>query len=337
MRQQHFDPVFDIRDLSVRFPVKSGLFGRGAKAVHAIENFSLTIRRGETLGVVGESGCGKSTLARTIMGLVGATTGEIRFRSKEGPFAADGIDLARASSADWKKVRRKVQIVFQDPYSSLSPKQSVGNIIGEPLIVHGIADWRRRVTTLLDLVGLSAGDFNRYPHEFSGGQRQRIMIARAIALDPEVLIADEAVSALDVSIRLQIINLLNRLKRELGLTLIFISHDLGIVRMISDRIAIMYLGRLAEIGENEEIFAASRHPYTRMLIRSTPIPDPDRRIAHTDTFGELPSPIDPPSGCVFHPRCPLADAICSAEEPKAVALSASHGSLCHHTEALAGR
>jgi oligopeptide/dipeptide ABC transporter ATP-binding protein len=337
MGQQSFDPVIDIRDLSVRFPVKSGFFGRGGKAVHAIENFSLAIRRGETLGVVGESGCGKSTLARTIMGLVTASSGEIRFRPKASPFGTEGVDLVRASAADWKKVRRKVQIVFQDPYSSLSPKQSVGKIIGEPLIVHGIAGWRRRVAELLELVGLSARDFDRYPHEFSGGQRQRIMIARAIALDPEVLIADEAVSALDVSIRLQIINLLNRLKRELGLTLIFISHDLGVVRLISDRIAIMYLGRLAEIGENEEVFAVSRHPYTRMLIRSTPIPDPDRRIAHTDSFGELPSPIDPPSGCVFHPRCPFADETCSATEPAAVAISGSHRSLCHHTEALAGR
>jgi len=334
MEQQITDNVFDIRRLVVRFPVKDGFFGHGKRVVHAIEDFSLTVRRGETLGIVGESGCGKSTLARTLMGLASISSGEIQFRPQSDKSTAREYNLAGASSADWREVRRKVQIVFQDPYSSLSPKQQVGKIIGEPLIVQGIAGWQDKVRALLELVGLSHRDFDRYPHEFSGGQRQRIMIARAIALDPEVLIADEAVSALDVSIRIQIINLLNRLKQELGLTLIFISHDLGVVRLISDRIAIMYLGHLAEIGGNEEIFKRSRHPYTRMLIRSTPIPDPDQRVAFTEARGEVPSPITPPSGCVFHTRCSFAKDLCKQQEPQPVPVSKSHSAFCHFNLSL---
>ncbi|SMF36517.1 oligopeptide transport system ATP-binding protein [Tistlia consotensis] len=330
------DPVLEIDRLSVRFPVKHGLFGLGRREVHAVEDFSLTIRRGETIGIVGESGCGKSTLARTIMGLNTPAAGSLRFRPQDRSLGPEGLDLAKASSADWKKVRRKVQIVFQDPFSSLSPKQKVGSIVAEPLIVQGPSfcrDPQARAVDLLERVGLSRRDFDRYPHEFSGGQRQRIMIARAIALDPEVLIADEAVSALDVSIRLQIITLLDELKEVLGLTLIFISHDLGVVRVVSDRIAIMYLGRLAEVGANREVFAAPRHPYTRMLLASTPIPDPDRRPAEAPAFGELPSPIDPPPGCVFHPRCGLADATCRQIVPPPVEVAPGHRARCHHTGA----
>ncbi|MCD1636469.1 ATP-binding cassette domain-containing protein [Martelella mediterranea] len=325
------DTVLDICDLSVRFDVGGGFMGRGRKVLKAVEGFNLKVRRGETLGVVGESGCGKSTLARALMGLVPVHSGRIGFYPTASGFGPEGLDLARCGKSAWKKAHRAIQIVFQDPFSSLSPKQTVGNIVGEPLIVHGVAPrgWRERVCELLDMVGLSGADFDRYPHEFSGGQRQRIMIARAIALEPEVLIADEAVSALDVSIQLQVIRLLEELKQKLGLTLIFISHDLSVVRALSDRVVIMYLGRRVEVGPGRRIFTDPRHPYTRMLIRSTPVPDPDFRLEEMESFGELPSPIAPPPGCPFHPRCAHAQELCSARLPEPRPLEAGHVAACH--------
>ncbi len=331
--------VLSIHALSVRFNVGGGFLGRGRKVLRAVEDFSLDVRRGETIGIVGESGCGKSTLARALMGLAPIRSGSVRFFPRDRHFGPAGIELAKATAREWSEIRRRVQIVFQDPFSSLSPKLTVGRIIAEPLEVHGTlprALLRKRVEELMELVGLSPADRNRYPHEFSGGQRQRIMIARAIALDPEVLIADEAVSALDVSIRLQIIRLLEELKERLGLTLIFISHDLSVVRAISDRVAIMYLGRPVELGDAETIFAGSAHPYTQMLIRATPVPDPDQRMLHEEIRGELPSPIAPPPGCSFHPRCRYADAICTTRMPD---LSGhpegeGHAVRCHHAEAI---
>lgn len=330
------DTILDIRDLSVHFTVGGGFMGWGKKVLKAVEDFDLQVRRGETLGVVGESGCGKSTLARALMGLVPMHSGRIAFHPKISEIGSEGLDLATCSKSDWKKAHRAMQIIFQDPFSSLSPKQTVGHIVGEPLIVHGVAPrgWRERVRELLDMVGLSVADFDRYPHEFSGGQRQRVMIARAIALEPEVLIADEAVSALDVSIQLQVIRLLEELKQKLGLTLIFISHDLSVVRALSDRVMIMYLGRRVEVGPGHQIFSDPRHPYTRMLIRSTPVPDPDLRPEDVDSFGELPSPISPPPGCPFHPRCRYAQGICKTEMPAQKALGAAHEAACHFAPEL---
>ncbi|MGI3171112.1 ABC transporter ATP-binding protein [Pseudooceanicola sp. C21-150M6] len=336
MTDPTLDHVLNIRDLSVHFPVGGGFMGRGKKILKAVEGFDLRVRRGETLGVVGESGCGKSTLARALMGLVPIKDGHIGFHPRTSEIGPGGLDLAAASRAEWKKAHRAMQIVFQDPFSSLSPKQTVGQTVGEPLIVHGVAPrgWRERVGELLDMVGLSAADFDRYPHEFSGGQRQRIMIARAIALEPEVLIADEAVSALDVSIQLQVIRLLEDLKAKLGLTLIFISHDLSVVRALSDRVVIMYLGRPVEVGEGHQIFSDPRHPYTRMLIRSTPVPDPDFRLEQMESFGELPSPIAPPPGCPFHTRCAHATDICKTTLPGPVRLSDTHHAACHFATEL---
>lgn len=329
--------VLSIRDLSVHFTIGGGVFGRGRKTLRAVEDFGLGVDRGETLGVVGESGCGKSTLARALLGLVPVHSGELRFWPRDGYFGPDGIDLAKASLRDWREIRRRIQIVFQDPFSSLSPKLTVGKIIAEPLEVHGTvprAMLRKRVGELMELVGLSPADHARYPHEFSGGQRQRIMIARAIALDPEVLIADEAVSALDVSIRLQVIRLLEELKERLGLTLIFISHDLSVIRSLSDRVVIMYLGRPVELGATETIFTTSAHPYTHMLIRATPVPDPDIRILHEEIRGELPSPIAPPPGCSFHPRCPFSVDICSLSMPELAPVThdSGHQARCHLAE-----
>jgi len=331
------DRILSIRHLSVRYALANGFLGFGKKELSAVCDIDLDIHRGETIGIVGESGCGKSTLARALMGLVPISDGAVQYRPDGNGGNGKEIDLSRCKSRkDWARVHRQIQMVFQDPFSSLSPKQHIGKIIAEPLIVHGFsqAQWQERVTELLTLVGLSGSDFRRYPHEFSGGQRQRIMIARALALSPRMLIADEAVSALDVSIQLQIIKLLDSLKRELGLTLIFISHDLSVVNAISDRVAVMYLGRIVEVGPADVVFRRSRHPYARMLVRSTPIPDPDRKIVDVEITGELPSPISPPSGCSFHPRCPFAQDICARKKPALIALEDGHFSACHFAHEL---
>ena len=291
--------------------------------VRAVTDVSLTIAPGEVLGVVGESGCGKSTLGRTLLRLIEPTGGSIRF---------EGEDLAGASRARLKAMRRDMQIVFQDPFGSLNPRHTVGYIIGEPLVVHRVGDRasrRQRVAELLNLVGLPAGSEKRYPHEFSGGQRQRIAIARALALEPKLLVADEAVSALDVSIQSQIINLIAELRKRLGLAIMFISHDLSVIRHVSDRIAVMYLGRIVEIGPAEEIMERPRHPYTQALLSAIPRPG----VARTGRIvlqGELPDPANPPSGCAFHTRCPRVMDICHTQLPALAPRGQSTGeTACH--------
>jgi oligopeptide transport system ATP-binding protein len=310
------------------FPIKSGiLIQREVARVHAVDDVSLELRAGETLGLVGESGCGKSTLARCIARLYDITSGSVVF---------EGADISRYSRRQLRPVRRDLQMIFQDPYASLNPRKRVGAIIADPLRIHrtGSRDQiRRRVLELLEVVGLSAEHVNRYPHEFSGGQRQRIGVARALALRPKLVIADEPVSALDVSIRAQVINLLDDLQDGLGLTYIFIAHDLGVVRHVSDRIAVMYLGKIVEISPAEELYKRPVHPYTEALLSAVPVPDPDISASRQRIVleGDVPSPISPPSGCRFHPRCRYATSICTTDEPQLT----RHGSLghlaaCHH-------
>jgi oligopeptide transport system ATP-binding protein len=311
----------------------SALRRGGSEYVHAVDGVSLDVRRGETVGIVGESGCGKSTLGRLFVRLLEPTGGTVRFR---------GDDITRLSRTELRPYRRELQMIFQDPYASLNPRKRVGQIIADPLEIHGDGsrkDVRRRVGKLLEVVGLSAEHVDRYPHEFSGGQRQRIGVARALALHPRLIIADEPVSALDVSIRAQVINLLDELQEELNLTYIFIAHDLGVVRHVSDRIAVMYLGKIVEISPAEELYQRPIHPYTEALLSAVPIPDPDlsARREHIVLEGDVPSPIVPPSGCRFHPRCRYATEICSQQEPPLVAHgSAGHMAACHHPLNLGG-
>ena len=310
------------------FPIRYGvLIPREVGRVHAVDDVSLELRAGETLGLVGESGCGKSTLARCLARIYDVTSGSIEF---------EGTDISKYSRRDLRPIRRDLQMVFQDPYASLNPRKRVGTIISDPLRVHraGSRDQiRKRVIELLDLVGLSEEHINRYPHEFSGGQRQRIGVARALALKPKLVIADEPVSALDVSIRAQVINLLDDLQDELGLTYIFIAHDLGVVRHVSDRIAVMYLGKIVEISPAEELYERPVHPYTEALLSAVPIPDPDLSARRQQIVleGDVPSPISPPTGCRFHPRCRYATDICKIEEPPLVLRgSTGHLAACHH-------
>jgi oligopeptide transport system ATP-binding protein len=310
------------------FPIKYGvLIQREVARVHAVDDVSLELRAGETLGLVGESGCGKSTLARCIARLHELTSGTLTF---------EGADISKLSRRQLRPVRRELQMVFQDPYASLNPRKRVGAIIADPLRVHRAGtkeQIRNRVNELLEVVGLSADHVNRYPHEFSGGQRQRIGVARALALRPKLVIADEPVSALDVSIRAQVINLLDDLQDELGLTYIFIAHDLGVVRHVSDRIAVMYLGKIVEMSPAEELYQRPVHPYTEALLSAVPVPDPDLSAARQQIVleGDVPSPISPPSGCRFHPRCRYATEICRTEEPPLVLRgSPGHVAACHH-------
>jgi oligopeptide/dipeptide ABC transporter ATP-binding protein len=318
-------PLLEIEDLRVHFPLRRGIFGRPQGAVRAVDGVSLTMARGETLGLVGESGCGKSTLGNAILRIVEPSGGAIRL---------GGVDLARLEGEELRAARRKAQMVFQDPFASLDPRMRIGDSIGEPLLVHGIArgtDLRARVGDLLARVGLQPEHADRYPHEFSGGQRQRLVIARALALSPDLVICDEPVSALDVSVRGQILNLLLDLQRSLGTAFLFISHDLSVVRHVSDRIAVMYLGRIVEIAPRDTLFARPRHPYTQALIRAIPLPDPKVQRARRRILlsGEIPSPARPPSGCSFHTRCPLATERCRTETP--VLAPAGDGSrvACH--------
>jgi oligopeptide/dipeptide ABC transporter ATP-binding protein len=304
------------------------LMRRPARTLKAVQDVSLDVRRGETLGIVGESGCGKSTLARCLVRLYEPDRGSLRFR---------GEDVLALSGAARRSYNRRVQMIFQDPYSSLNPRISVRDCLAEALFVHRVvpaADIPARVDRLLDLVHLPREAGSRYPHEFSGGQRQRIGIARALAVEPDVIIADEPVSALDVSVQAQIVNLLLELQNELGLALVFITHDLRLVHHIAHRIAVMYLGRIVEIGPTEDIFASPRHPYTRALLKAVPRLVPQRRTDVAAVTGELPSPLAPPPGCAFHPRCPMAQAICRAEEPALAQRAGRWPSACHFADSL---
>ena len=308
------DVLVDVSELKVHFPVSSGFrFWSTPAAVKAVDGVSLQINRGETLGLVGESGCGKTTFGRALLRLLDSTSGDIHF---------DGLNIATAKGRELSDFRRRAQIIFQDPYSSLDPRQKVGDIVGEPLLVHNLTktrrDYRARVAELFDLVGLNPANSSRFPHEFSGGQRQRIGIARALAVTPEFIVCDEPVSALDVSIQAQIINLLEALQDELNLTYLFVAHDLSVVRHISDRIAVMYLGHIVEVATPDILYGQPAHPYTQALISAVPLPDPDIETTRVrpPLIGEVPSPLNPPSGCVFHTRCPIAVDDCSAVVPE---------------------
>ncbi len=312
--------LLDIRDLRKHYPVRDGVFRRASKYVKAVDGVTLSIEPGETLGLVGESGCGKTTLGRCVVRLIEPTSGSIAF---------EGRELAALPAPALREMRRNMQIIFQDPYASLNPRMRIGEIIGEGLRIHNIArgDQRRsRVKDLLARVGLRAEYYGRYPHEFSGGQRQRIGVARALAVGPKFIVADEAVSALDVSIQVQILNMLLDLQREFGITYLFISHDLRVVEHVSDRVAVMYLGQVAEIAPAAKLYREARHPYTRALLSAAP--DPARKRERIVLQGDVPSPIDPPSGCRFHPRCPFAEKRCAEEEP-ALVFDGAHGIACH--------
>jgi oligopeptide transport system ATP-binding protein len=320
------DPILVARNLTMHFPVRQGGWLRRKKAVvRAVDGLTFQVERGETFGLVGESGCGKSTTGRTILQLYRATAGEVLF---------EGVDLCLLKGQQLRQVRRKMQMIFQDPYASLNPRMTVGNIIAEPLRVHGLAfgaQRRERVAELMRIVGLNPLYAERYPHEFSGGQRQRVGVARALAVQPEFIICDEPVSALDVSIQAQIINLLEELQDEFSLTYLFIAHDLSVVRHISDRVAVMYLGRIVELAGWRELYSAPLHPYTRALLSAVPIPDPveEEQRRRTILTGDIPSAIDSPPGCRFHTRCPEAMAVCRLEEPEYEDNGGGHWVACH--------
>jgi oligopeptide/dipeptide ABC transporter ATP-binding protein len=324
----HGEALLRAEHIKKYFPIRKGILQREVARVHAVDDVSLEVFGGETLGLVGESGCGKSTLARCIARLYDLTAGSVTF---------EGRDITRLSRRQLRPVRRDMQMVFQDPYASLNPRKRVGAIIADPLRIHNYGDRekiRGRVRELLELVGLSPEHVNRYPHEFSGGQRQRIGVARAVALRPKLIIADEPVSALDVSIRAQVINLLDDLQDEMSLTYVFIAHDLGVVRHVSDRIAVMYLGKIVEISPAEELYREPVHPYTEALLSAVPVPDPDLSARREQIVleGDVPSPVAPPSGCRFHPRCRYATEICTQQEPPLVPHGNAQGHLaaCHH-------
>jgi peptide/nickel transport system ATP-binding protein len=315
------ESLVEVEHLTKHFAVKQGVFARGTAQVHAVEDVSFDVRRGETLGIVGESGCGKSTTARLILRLLELTSGRVTF---------DGRDISTLSQHDLRPLRREMQMIFQDPYASLNPRKTVGQIVGAPFAIHGVKGARTRVQELLETVGLSPEHYNRYAHEFSGGQRQRIGVARALALSPKLIVCDEPVSALDVSIQAQVLNLLRSLQRDFKLTYVFITHDLSVLRQIADRIAVMYLGRIVEVGDSEQIFDAPKHPYTAALLSAVPRAgtNPRERIVLS---GDVPSPIAPPPACVFHPRCPrFHEGHCDVEAPQLRTLAAHQAAACHY-------
>ena len=319
------ETILEIDDLVKYFPIRAGLLRKTVGQVHAVDGVSISLKAGETLGIVGESGCGKTTLGRTIIRLTDPTAGMIRFK---------GVDITGYSRSQMREIRREMQIVFQDPYASLNPRMTVREIVAEPLRVHGLYKERggkKRISELLETVGLAPEHGNRFPHEFSGGQRQRIGVARALALNPQVLILDEPVSALDVSIQAQVVNLLEDIQEEFGLAYIFIAHDLSVVRHISDRVAVMYLGKVVEIGERRSVYEQPSMPYTQALLSAAPIPDPVRqgRRERIVLKGDVPSPADPPSGCRFRTRCWKAEEICAQEEPDLIVRASDHPDRCH--------
>ena len=323
--------LLSVKNLVKRFPIKGGLFSREVASVKAVSDVTFDIRKGETLGLVGESGCGKSTLGRCVLRLIEPSSGQVLFK---------GQDITKLNSSEMRKLRRNMQIIFQDPYASLNPRMTVEEILGEPLDIHKIGNTKQerkqRILKLLDLCGLRREAISRYPHEFSGGQRQRICIARALAVEPEFIVCDEPVSALDVSIQAQIVNLMQDLQKELGLTYLFIAHDLKVVEHISTRVAVMYLGKIAELSEAEELYADPKHPYTKALLSAIPIPDPNYRKERIILRGDVPSPINPPMGCFFHPRCPIAKDNCRVDAPFLRDLGNAalrpHDVSCHYAE-----
>ncbi|MEV6161676.1 dipeptide ABC transporter ATP-binding protein [Streptomyces sp. NPDC052052] len=323
------EPLLKVDNLVKHFPIKKGLLQRQVAAVKAVDGISFDVRAGETLGVVGESGCGKSTMGRLITRLLEPTSGTVEF---------EGKDITHLGVSAMRPMRRDVQMIFQDPYSSLNPRHTVGTIVSAPFKLQGVTPEggvKKTVQDLLSLVGLNPEHYNRYPHEFSGGQRQRIGIARALALRPKLVVADEPVSALDVSIQAQVVNLLDDLQDELGLTYVIIAHDLSVIRHVSDRIAVMYLGKIVELADRKSLYSAPMHPYTKALMSAVPVPDPRRRGVKSERIllkGDVPSPISPPSGCRFHTRCWKATETCKTQEPPLVALKTGHQVACHHPE-----
>lgn len=321
------DPLLEVKNLKKHFPVKGGIFGRTVANVFAVDDVSFTVRRGETLGLVGESGCGKSTLGRSILRLHEPTSGEVRF---------EGQDVCALGARELRRMRRNMQIIFQDPFSSLNPRMTIGDILAEPFVIHKLgskAEIRDKVRDLLGTVGMPPETVERYPHEFSGGQRQRIGIARALALQPKLIVADEPVSALDVSIQSQILNLLVDLRTKFDLSYIFIAHDLAVIEHISDKVVVMYLGKIVEYADGEDLYARPLHPYTQALIAAIPKPDVRRKKERQVLKGDVPSPMNPPSGCYFHPRCPIATEKCRREAPALRNLGSEdkpHMVACHH-------
>jgi oligopeptide transport system ATP-binding protein len=315
-------PLVSVKNLKKHFPITKGLFSRVAGHVRAVDGVSFDIQRGETLGLVGESGCGKTTTGRSILRLIEPTSGDVSF---------DGQDVVRMSSRDMRALRRRMQIIFQDPYSSLNPRMTVGGMLREALKIHKLAEGearQERIDELLETVGLRPDHAQRYPHEFSGGQRQRIGIARALAVNPDFIVADEPVSALDVSIQAQIVNLLQELQDRLSLTYLFVAHDLSVVKHISDRVAVMYLGRIVEITTSDQLYTSPQHPYTQALMSAVPIPQPGRKKSRTILAGDVPSPVNIPPGCPFHPRCPEREDACTRIVPDLLQIEEGHHVAC---------
>lgn len=319
--------LLEVKNLKKYFPVKAGVFRKTVADVKAVDDISFYVNKGETLGLVGESGCGKSTTGATILRLIEASSGEVYF---------EGKDVLALNKKEMREIRKEMQIIFQDPYASLNPRMTVGEIVGEPLVIHNLVknktERRKKVEQLLDSVGLTSDQMNRYPHEFSGGQRQRVGVARALAVDPKLIIADEPVSALDVSIQAQVINILQDLQKEYGLTYLFIAHDLSVVKHISDRIAVMYLGKIVELTNKYDLYNNPLHPYTQSLLSAIPIPEPKRDKNRIILEGDVPSPVNPPEGCPFHPRCPKAMDKCSKVKPEFKDYGDGHFASCHLLE-----